>query len=107
MLVFSFGEGCRKLHNFRSLGQITPNFDKLRYLQANGEERKRKKILKYNKFNEVKSIYSFYLAAYFNKLNFNVQIKQLSNTILVSFLLRCFNFVPFTYDFPPWFLGFL
>ena len=42
MLVFSLGGGCRKLHNFRSLGQITPNFDKLRYLQANGEERKRK-----------------------------------------------------------------
>lgn len=90
MLVFSFGEGCRKLHNFRSLGQITPNFDKLRYLQANGEERKRKKILKYNKFNEVKSIYSFYLAAYFNKLNFNVQIKQLSHTHIGFFPVEMF-----------------
>ena len=72
MLVFSLGGGCRKLHNFRSLGKITPNFDKLRYLQATGKKEKEK--LKYNKFNAVKSIYSFYLAAYFNKVNFNVYL---------------------------------
>ena len=45
MLVFSFGGGCCKLHIHDSLGQITPNFDKLRYLQANGEEKKKEKIL--------------------------------------------------------------
>ena len=46
---------------------------------------KKEQIFNYNEFNSVKSIYSFYLAPYFNKITLTFRLSNWTTPILVSF----------------------